>query len=97
MKGVMYTDALQGVIMFACMLFLVFSLYQVLGMGFTDSQSGTDGYCTACTRKVQGIGASGLDGHACCRLSAVVHLGYFAYSWGGHRLFGATAVGGFVL
>ena len=29
MKGVMYTDALQAVIMFACMLFLLFSLYQV--------------------------------------------------------------------
>lgn len=33
MKGVMYTDALQAVIMFACMLFLLFSLYQVLDYG----------------------------------------------------------------
>lgn len=37
MKGVMYTDALQAVIMFGCMLFLLFSLYQVLGMGFTEA------------------------------------------------------------
>lgn len=37
MKGVMYTDALQAVIMFACMLFLLFSLYQVLDMNFTEA------------------------------------------------------------
>lgn len=37
MKGVMYTDALQAVIMFACMLFLLFSLYQVLGLSFTEA------------------------------------------------------------
>ncbi len=32
-KGVMYTDALQAVIMFGCMLFLLFWLYRTLGMG----------------------------------------------------------------
>lgn len=32
-KGVMYTDALQAVIMFVCMLFLLFWLYNSLGMG----------------------------------------------------------------
>ena len=37
MKGVMYTDALQAVIMFACMLFLVFSLYNVLDMDFIQA------------------------------------------------------------
>lgn len=37
MKGVMYTDALQAVIMFGCMLFLLFSLYQVLDMNFTEA------------------------------------------------------------
>lgn len=37
MKGVMYTDALQGVIMFICMLFLLFSLYRILGMNFTEA------------------------------------------------------------
>lgn len=37
MKGVMYTDALQGVIMFVCLFFLLFSLYKALGMGFTEA------------------------------------------------------------
>ena len=37
MKGVMYTDALQAVIMFGCMLFLLFWLYRTLGMGFTEA------------------------------------------------------------
>ncbi|KAA6342887.1 Sodium:solute symporter [termite gut metagenome] len=36
-KGVMYTDALQAVIMFACMLFLLFWVYKILGMGFTEA------------------------------------------------------------
>ncbi|GAE83010.1 sodium:solute symporter family protein [Bacteroides reticulotermitis] len=37
MKGVMYTDALQAIIMFCCMLFLLFSLYNVLEMNFTEA------------------------------------------------------------
>lgn len=37
MKGVMYTDALQAVIMFACLFVLLFSLYKSLGMGFTEA------------------------------------------------------------
>ena len=37
MKGVMYTDALQAGIMFACMAFLLFRLYDVLGAGFVES------------------------------------------------------------
>ena len=37
MKGVMYTDALQGVIMFICMFFLLYWLYKKLGMGFTEA------------------------------------------------------------
>ncbi|MBE6303534.1 MAG: sodium:solute symporter family protein [Bacteroidales bacterium] len=37
MKGVMYTDAMQATIMFVCMLFLLFSLYSTLGMGFTEA------------------------------------------------------------
>ncbi len=36
-KGVMYTDALQAVIMFCCMLFLIFGVYKVLGVGFTEA------------------------------------------------------------
>lgn len=37
MKGVMYTDALQAVIMFVCMAFLAAWLYRTLGMGFTEA------------------------------------------------------------
>ena len=37
MKGVMYTDALQAVIMFGCMLFLLFWLYRTLDMGFVEA------------------------------------------------------------
>lgn len=37
MKGVMYTDALQAVIMFGCMLFLLFWLYHTLDMGFVEA------------------------------------------------------------
>lgn len=37
MKSVMYTDALQAVIMFFCMFFLIFWLYKSLGMNFTEA------------------------------------------------------------
>ena len=37
-KGVMYTDALQAVIMFVCMIFLIYYLFHnVLHMGFTEA------------------------------------------------------------
>lgn len=37
MKGVMYTDALQAVIMFVCMVFLIFRLYMILDMNFVEA------------------------------------------------------------
>lgn len=37
LKGVMYTDAMQAVIMFVCMLFLLFWFYKIMGMGFTEA------------------------------------------------------------
>lgn len=37
MKGVMYTDALQAVIMFLCMIFLLIWFYKDLGMGFSEA------------------------------------------------------------
>jgi transporter, SSS family len=37
MKGVMYTDALQAIIMFVCMFVLLISLYSILGMGVTEA------------------------------------------------------------
>ena len=36
-KGVLYTDALQAVIMFGCMLFLLFWFYKVMDMGFIEA------------------------------------------------------------
>lgn len=36
-KGVLYTDALQAVIMFICMLFLLFWFYKLMGLGFTEA------------------------------------------------------------
>ena len=36
MKGVMYTDALQAIIMFLCMAFLLVWFYKELGVGFTE-------------------------------------------------------------
>lgn len=36
-KGVLYTDAMQAVIMFSCMLFLLFWFYQTMDMGFTEA------------------------------------------------------------
>ncbi|GHU55304.1 sodium:solute symporter [Bacteroidia bacterium] len=37
LRGVMYTDALQAVIMFISILFLLFWFYHILGMGFTEA------------------------------------------------------------
>nr|HPR61843.1 hypothetical protein [Prolixibacteraceae bacterium] len=37
LKGVMYTDALQGVIMFISMFFLLIWTYKVIGMGFSEA------------------------------------------------------------
>lgn len=36
-KGVLYTDALQAVIMFSCMLFLLFWFYRIMDMGFIEA------------------------------------------------------------
>ncbi len=36
-KGVIYTDAMQAVIMFACMFFLLFWFYKVMDMGFLEA------------------------------------------------------------
>ncbi len=38
-KGVMYTDALQALIMFGCMAFMLFWFYHFMGMGFTEANS----------------------------------------------------------
>ncbi len=59
MKGVMYTDALQGVIMFVCMLFLLFSLYQVLGMNFTEANQALTDIAPLVPEKFKAMGHQG--------------------------------------
>ena len=36
-KGVLYTDALQAIIMFCCMFFLLFWFYKVMNLGFVEA------------------------------------------------------------
>ena len=59
MKGVMYTDALQGVIMFGCMLFLLFSLYQVLDMNFTEANKELTAIAPLVPEKFKALGHQG--------------------------------------
>lgn len=37
LKGVMYTDAMQALIILACTIFMLFWIYQTLGMGFSEA------------------------------------------------------------
>ncbi|MDR0938365.1 MAG: sodium:solute symporter family protein [Mediterranea sp.] len=59
MKGVMYTDALQAVIMFACMFFLLFYLYEVLDMGFTEANSELTAMAPLVPEKYRALGHQG--------------------------------------
>jgi len=59
MKGVMYTDALQAVIMFACMLFLIFYLYKTLGMGFTEANNALSDMAPLVPEKYKSLGHQG--------------------------------------
>ena len=59
MKGVMYTDALQGIIMFVCMLFLLFWLYKVLGMGFTEANQALTDMAPLVPDNLQALGHRG--------------------------------------
>jgi SSS family solute:Na+ symporter len=59
MKGVMYTDALQGVIMFICMLFLLVWLYKTLGMGFVEANEALTDIAPLVPEKLQAQGHQG--------------------------------------
>lgn len=59
MKGVMYTDALQAVIMFICMLFLIFSLYRVLGMNFVEANRELTNIAPLVPEKFKALGHQG--------------------------------------
>ena len=59
MKAVMYTDAMQACIMFICMLFLLFGVYQVLGMGFTEANQALTDIADKVPDKYQALGHQG--------------------------------------
>lgn len=59
-KGVMYTDALQACIMFACTAFLLFYLYKyVLGMGFTEANVALGNLSSHVPDKFRALGHQG--------------------------------------
>ena len=59
-KGVMYTDALQACIMFACTAFLLYYLYnQVLGMGFTEANTALGDLASQVPEKYKALGHQG--------------------------------------
>ena len=59
MKGVMYTDALQAVIMFICMGVLVFGVYKALGMGFAEANRALEGISNQVPEKLAAVGHQG--------------------------------------
>ena len=75
-KGVLYTDALQAVIMFACMLFLLFWFTKSWTWA-SLSEPETDGDCTG-SRPFQRVGTPVMDG-------APGHRSPQWYTWS-HRL-----------
>ena len=58
-KGVMYTDALQGVIMFACTLFLLIWLYKILGLGFVEANQKLTAMAPLIPENLQALGHRG--------------------------------------
>lgn len=59
LRGVMYTDALQGTIMFASMIFLLFWIYKVIGMGFGEANRHLTEMAHLVPEKLQAIGHRG--------------------------------------
>lgn len=59
MKGVMYTDALQGVIMVVCMTMIVFGVYKALGMGFSEANEALGAMSDKVPEKLAAIGHQG--------------------------------------
>jgi len=59
LKGVMYTDALQGVIMFISMFFLLIWTYKVIGMGFSEANRTLTDMVHLVPEKLQAMGHRG--------------------------------------
>ncbi|NDW11513.1 sodium:solute symporter family protein [Bacteroides sp. 214] len=58
-KGVMYTDAMQAMIMFSCMLFLLYGFYKVIGMGFVEANEELTKIAPLVPEKLQAVGHQG--------------------------------------
>jgi SSS family solute:Na+ symporter len=59
LRGVMYTDALQGTIMFASMIFLLIWTYKTIGMGFGEANRHLGEMASLVPEKLQAIGHRG--------------------------------------
>ena len=59
MKGVMYTDAMQAVIMFVCMAILIFGVYKSLGMGFSEANSALENMKDKVPESLAAVGHQG--------------------------------------
>lgn len=59
MKGVMYTDALQTLIMFGCMFFLLFRLHSALGMNFVEANQALTDLAPLVPEKFKALGHQG--------------------------------------
>lgn len=59
LKGVMYTDALQGVIMVASIMFLLVWTYKKIGMGFIDANHELTSYAANIPEKLVAAGHQG--------------------------------------
>ena len=58
-KGVLYTDALQAVIMFICMLFLLFWFYKTMDLGFIEANQQLSDLAPLVPEKYQALGHQG--------------------------------------
>ncbi|MDR2469912.1 MAG: sodium:solute symporter family protein [Tannerella sp.] len=58
-KGVLYTDALQAVIMFSCMLFLLFWFYRVIDMDFVEANRALTDMASMVPERFQALGHRG--------------------------------------
>ncbi|MFA9389160.1 MAG: sodium:solute symporter [Prolixibacteraceae bacterium] len=59
LRGVMYTDALQGTIMFVSMFFLLIWTYKVIGMGFSEANQHLSEMVSLVPDKLKSIGHTG--------------------------------------
>lgn len=59
LKGVMYTDAMQATIMFACMAFMLIWFYQFIGMGFSEANRELTALAPHVPERFQEIGHQG--------------------------------------